>query len=671
MKLTHEVIGHDALVVNLSFASGAAIAPLVQGSPYVTMLYNGSLTPMVTAPLSAVVGSTSVDGHKVACGKGSTPTKGTKFRVEFTESDSAWVAYASEPVAWDCSRTSASAFAVQLSERFSGSVRLALANNCSTGADPHRRCTVSGQPDDQKAYEALLDSHARAVPVAGVVSHKVAPASHGATNAMVELDFSFTLAPPSAKSAHPLPELLMLAMPHHHASLQPAPLPPSKGMHRTVRGAALAVVGTRWKLAYTAPLPAFGTKNPVDPKMVPLIKSSLLNGTMKDKSDADLRFDLPPNFQDGVGDPYFGGKLLSKMAYIAVIANGSSIGLGAEAAKLVEKLKGYVEVWIKQKSGNLLLYDASWGGLISCGCSYDDCMGKCKPHCTNHKAGATSFPSGCPAMGDAGMDFGNAWYNDHHFHYGYHIYAYAVLAAFDPAWGKKNLENILVMVRDIANPSTKDPYFPVNRHKDWYMGHSWASGIAVPGGKPNFLGRNQESTSEAVNAWYAVSLLGHAVKRDDVRDLGLALLATELKSAQTYWHARSHSDIYPAGFAAGKAVGMLWSSMAQQQTWFGVATYFIHGIQMLPVTPVSEALLEPAWLAEETKVYEAACDEDCIKQGWSVPLEMAKAVHNPEGSVAAIKKLPPFVFDSANAGGNGNSRTGAYYWAATRGSVKH
>ena len=119
-----------------------------------------------------------------------------------------------------------------------------------------------------------------------------------------------------------------------------------------------------------------------------------------------------------------------------------------------------------------------------------------------------------------------------------------MLAAFDPKWGAKNLEHIMVMVRDIANPSKDDHYFPVHRHKDWYMGHSWASGIAVPGGKPNFLGRNQESTSEAVNAWYAISLLGKVVGRDDVRDLGMALLATEIKSAQTYWHTSKGSHIY-------------------------------------------------------------------------------------------------------------------------------
>ena len=38
-------------------------------------------------------------------------------------------------------------------------------------------------------------------------------------------------------------------------------------------------------------------------------------------------------------------------------------------------------------------------------------------------------PNPSPNPNQVGMDFGNAWYNDHHFHYGYYIYAYAVLAA--------------------------------------------------------------------------------------------------------------------------------------------------------------------------------------------------------------------------------------------------
>ena len=61
------------------------------------------------------------------------------------------------------------------------------------------------------------------------------------------------------------------------------------------------------------------------------------------------------------------------------------------------------------------------------------------------------------------------------------------------------------MLRDYANPSKDDPYFTVTRCKDWYSGHSWAMGLFEAGDN-----RNQESTSEAINSYYAVALLGMA-----------------------------------------------------------------------------------------------------------------------------------------------------------------
>ena len=56
-----------------------------------------------------------------------------------------------------------------------------------------------------------------------------------------------------------------------------------------------------------------------------------------------------------------------------------------------------------------------------------------------------------------------------------------------------------------------------------YLGVFVEERIPVVAGEANFLGRNQESTSEAVNAWYAITLFGQAVGRNDVRDLGRAL----------------------------------------------------------------------------------------------------------------------------------------------------
>ena len=63
----------------------------------------------------------------------------------------------------------------------------------------------------------------------------------------------------------------------------------------------------------------------------------------------------------------------------------------------------------------------------------------------------------------------------------------------------------------VGSPSPLDDgplaaFFPVARHKDFYDGHSWASGLF-----PMANGKSQESVSEAVNAYYSVHLLGVAL----------------------------------------------------------------------------------------------------------------------------------------------------------------
>src|SRR5690606_12041272 len=78
--------------------------------------------------------------------------------------------------------------------------------------------------------------------------------------------------------------------------------------------------------------------------------------------------------------------------------------------------------------------------------------------------------------GDALADFGNTMFNDHHFHYGYHILAGAIIGYLDPSWLAENRDYINTLVRDVANPSREDRYFPMWRNFDWYHGHSWAHG---------------------------------------------------------------------------------------------------------------------------------------------------------------------------------------------------
>ncbi len=59
--------------------------------------------------------------------------------------------------------------------------------------------------------------------------------------------------------------------------------------------------------------------------------------------------------------------------------------------------------------------------------------------------------------------------------YGYFIYTAAVIAYLDPGWltQGQNKAWVNTLVRDIANPSSLDTYFPTSRNFDWYHGHTW------------------------------------------------------------------------------------------------------------------------------------------------------------------------------------------------------
>ena len=55
--------------------------------------------------------------------------------------------------------------------------------------------------------------------------------------------------------------------------------------------------------------------------------------------------------------------------------------------------------------------------------------------------------------------------------------------------------------------------------------------------------------------------------------------------------------IYPEVYSP-KVVGMLWSLLAQEQTWFGNEEWKSYGIQLIPVTVASEARDDVGWVQE-------------------------------------------------------------------------
>jgi endo-1,3(4)-beta-glucanase len=151
------------------------------------------------------------------------------------------------------------------------------------------------------------------------------------------------------------------------------------------------------------------------------------------------------------------------------------------------------------------------------------------------------------------------FYNDQHFHYGYHIYAASMVAHFRPNWGKEHFEEVLLLVRSIANPSKLDDAFPLFRHKDWYQGSSWASGIPLP---PLF----GQIMSEI---WHSAGETAKAATSLEIKKVGQLMTATELRSAKTYFHVRQNDEskrIYPKVYTAN-VVGILWQTMAQFGTW--------------------------------------------------------------------------------------------------------
>jgi endo-1,3(4)-beta-glucanase len=150
------------------------------------------------------------------------------------------------------------------------------------------------------------------------------------------------------------------------------------------------------------------------------------------------------------------------------------------------------------------------------------------------------------------------------FHFGYFIYGAAIIARRDSSWAATYAPAINDLIRDFANPTTKDTYFGVSRMKDWYAGHSWASGLFEFGDA-----KNQESTSESVNGYYSVLLWGLATNDTEMASWGQVLMMTEIISAQKYWQMKESDDdpVYEQVFRQNKCVGILWGTKVDYATY--------------------------------------------------------------------------------------------------------
>jgi endo-1,3(4)-beta-glucanase len=197
--------------------------------------------------------------------------------------------------------------------------------------------------------------------------------------------------------------------------------------------------------------------------------------------------------ETNLNSQYYAGKAMAKYAEICLAANDILQNASLVATSL-PKLKAAFAVFANNQQLAPLCYDSTWKGLIS-------------------TAGFT----------DSGADFGNTYYNDHHYHYGYFIYAAAVLGHIDPTWlTPANVDYINSLVRDVANPSSQDPYFPVYRSFDWFVGHSWSKGLFFSAD-----GKDEESSSEDYNFAYGMKLWGLVTNNAAMQARGDLMLAVQ------------------------------------------------------------------------------------------------------------------------------------------------
>ncbi|CAI5534053.1 unnamed protein product [Closterium sp. Naga37s-1] len=629
----HQLSAYDDLSATLSFRQPSSApsdppaleVPLVRGSPFLTFIFppgGAPMTPVLTTihAITGVEGSGDSSKYRVALNNGQVcpprqPQQGCPNNAIPT-----WLVYLSSPLAMRQDGATLVADAP-----FTGTMRVGLLPGSS--------------PQDE---EALLDAHVPTVPV-GMSAHV------GASRLMATPRRRFSCShcqvmhrrmEVSAHSPSPASALRrrrsgspsgvmgtirghhnpMAATPSHArgnalwSSVRAASGPDASVLaYPTIDGHAVAMQGAVWRLN-VAKRPSTWCAGPLtsDAQLLDELRGSL-------KQDVAA---LPPLSSTST---YSFGKAAVRAARLALIAK--QVRDDDSLAAVLSPLRTALSAWLDGTfPGNRLLYDHTWGGVVS-------------------EAGSR----------DHGAEFGAGMYNDHHFHYGYFIYAAATIAKLDPAWRDQYRAPLNDLMADYMSPQ-RTAAFPRLRHFDAYTLHSWASGLFEFGD-----GRNQESFSEAANAYYAAGALLASVLGDQpLATLGATLAAVEALAGQTLMHVPlapstpdpSLSPGYEAVFAnSNRVVGVLWSTKRDAALWFAPPADMEKrvGIQVLPVSPFLTHLFPDHEFAKQLVEWAQPVLSGAATDEWRGFAWALQALYDLQGARVNIAALTAFD--------DGNSRT--------------
>lgn len=233
-------------------------------------------------------------------------------------------------------------------------------------------------------------------------------------------------------------------------------------------------------------------------------------------------------------------------------------------------------------------------------------------------------------------EFGNENLNDHHFHYGYFIRTAAVLAQLDPSYLAQVQTPIKQMVADVGTYNRGSSQFPYLRNFDVYEGHSWADGYA------KFAdGNDQESTSEAIQAWYGLYLWSQVTHNSAMETSALYLYTTEIASVKEYWFGLNglYSGAYQHAIAS-----IVWGGKVDFATWFSSDPNDIYGIQLLPFTPGSAYLGQLPDIAPYFADLQAHGGES--NGNWGDLLLMWESYYHPSQALAQKDSVPAASMNS-------------------------
>jgi endoglucanase Acf2 len=408
-------------------------------------------------------------------------------------------------------------------------------------------------PDSKPETLALFLEHAYAFPVDTRVTWSFSEAKH-------TLQTKYTVATQAMEGTQS--QTLQGLYPHHW--YRNASVASQLGAtYDTVRGPIRLIASNSFstELAYRGFVPYW-----------PGLKDHPRVAELSDLLKADVRNARRNMLQIGNG-PYWQGKGLQRISKLMDVAEQQG---DADASKHLQALlKGRIEQWFSGSNSQTYFHLNKTLGTV------------------------LAYPE---------EYFSVVQMNDHHFHYGYWIRTMADMALRDPDWASSAQWGAMadLLIKDIATADRGRADFPFLRTFDVYEGHSWASGIGL-----GDRGNNQESSSEAINAWAALIVWADIRGDKALRDLGIYLYTTEIEAIRHYWF-----DAFDLVFAPeykNKEVSMLFGGAYKHNTWWTDEPRQIKGINLLPISTASTYLgLDPthtrrslATLPEDTRIFEA------------------------------------------------------------------